>query len=427
MNRVHRGIVAVCASILVVGSLPTAGLAYTPAQKQAQLDQAEAQLNQLYADTEAVSSALNKTLDDLAVTQTNIDDISSQIEIEQEELVGAQAVLRQTIAANYKEGRTNLLSLVLNSSSIEDLVSRVYYANKVSETYNQQIRTVRDIQDDLTQQKASLEEQKSSLEQLRDDQEAQKTQLQASAAQAESYVAGLSAELREALAAETAAKAEAARAEAEATLEAAGGSTQTGVADVQDDAQTTVDSSKTETKPSNNQQQERPATVEEQEKEPEQKPEEQQQPEEPAEEEQQPEQEEPQEPEEDTMGDSGEAASPSSGLSNMAARTSVVNYVLAQVGKAYVWATHGPDTFDCSGLTGAAYDSIGYFVGYSDSYQEQFCNKPASEAVYGDIVWRPGHVGLCIGGGVTVEAHNPAAGIGYGSIYNFQRSGSPLG
>lgn len=127
------------------------------------------------------------------------------------------------------------------------------------------------------------------------------------------------------------------------------------------------------------------------------------------------------------MGDSGEAASPSSGLSNMAARTSVVNYVLAQVGKAYVWATHGPDTFDCSGLTGAAYDSIGYFVGYSDSYQEQFCNKPASEAVYGDIVWRPGHVGLCIGGGVTVEAHNPALGIGYGSIYNFQRSGSPLG
>lgn len=427
MNRVHRGIVAVCASILVVGSLPTAGLAYTPAQKEAQLDQAEAQLNQLYANTEAVSSALNKTLDDLAVTQTNIDDLSSQIEIEQEELVGAQAVLRQTMAANYKEGRTNLLSLVLNSSSIEELVSRVYYANKVSETYNQQIRTVRDIQDDLTQQKASLEEQKSSLEQLRDEQEAQKTQLQASAAQAESYVAGLSAELREALAAETAAKAEAARAEAEATLEAAGGSTQTGVADVQDNTQTSEGTSGTETKPSNNQQQQETPTEDSRQQKPEQTPEEQS--EEPSEEEQQPEQEEPQQPEqeeEDTSSGSSEAA-PSSGLSNMAARTSVVNYVLAQVGKAYVWATHGPDTFDCSGLTGAAYDSIGYFVGYSDSYQEQFCNKPASEAVYGDIVWRPGHVGLCIGGGVTVEAHNPAVGIGYGSIYNFQRSGSPLG
>jgi cell wall-associated NlpC family hydrolase len=37
----------------------------------------------------------------------------------------------------------------------------------------------------------------------------------------------------------------------------------------------------------------------------------------------------------------------------------VVNYVFAQLGKRYVFGAAGPDAFDCSGLTMAAYRQIG--------------------------------------------------------------------
>ena len=37
----------------------------------------------------------------------------------------------------------------------------------------------------------------------------------------------------------------------------------------------------------------------------------------------------------------------------------VASYVLRQLGKPYVFATSGPDTFDCSGLVAAAYREVG--------------------------------------------------------------------
>lgn len=398
MNKVTRRFAAaLCAASLITSTLPAPALADTSNELQAQLEQAQTTLNGLYANAEAVSSELNKTLDDLALTESSIEETTEQIEAKQSELGAAQQTLQQTVAATYKDGTVSLLSIVLSSTSFEDFVSRIYYANKINDSYNQQIKDVKEIQNDLAQEKTSLEEQRASLEQLQADQEAQKAQLESRAAEAESYVAGLSSELQDALAAEAAARAEAERAEAQKALEEAQA------------AQAQASEQETE----------KPAELEEPEQTPanEDKDESREQEEHSAE----------SSSASASSDTSSDQQSSTSGLSNMAARKAVVDYVLAQVGKPYVWATHGPNSFDCSGLTGAAYDSIGYFVGYSDSYQAQYCNKPASEAVYGDIVWRPGHVGLCIGNGVTVEAHNPALGIGYGSVSNFQRSGSPLG
>ncbi len=416
MFRAHRSAAFLCAAALAASLAPTTALADTPDALKSQIDQAQTRLNSLYADAESASSDLNKTLDDLAFTETSIEETGEEIEQKQVELDGAQAALRETMNAQYKSGSTSLLSILLSSSTVEDFVSRIYYANKVSSTYNDQIHEVRDLQNDLEQKRSSLEEQQASLVQLRDEQVARKSQLEAKAAEVESYVSGLSSELQSALSSQATARAEAARAQAASTLEAAGGSASTGVVD----APTTT----TTTAPAPQQQSTQHASNQDQGSQQTSQPQEQQA------QEQAPEP-TPQEPEPEqtdaSAGTTTEEAPAATGVSNMDARTAVVNYVLAQIGKPYVWATHGPDSYDCSGLTGAAYESIGYFVGYSDSYQEQYCNKPASEAVYGDIVWRPGHVGICIGGGVTVEAHNPANGIGYGSVDNFVRSGSPLG
>jgi len=416
----YRCFAILCAALLVGYLVPVPAVAEPSDEIQAQLEEAQATLDGLYADAETASNALNKTLDDLAATTKDVEETTAQIEVKQTELADAQQVLGETVAADYKGDTTTLVSIILSSTSIEDFVSRIYYANKVNEAYSAQINTVRDIQQDLEEKKTALEEQQASLEQLRTEQEANKAALEERAYEAQSYVDGLSGELQEALAAEAEARAEAARAEAAAALAAQGGNEETGV----DDAPEEEEKPQEESKPEEQEGSEEQETEEKPEEQEEETPEPEQQEEETSEPESEPEPEQ----EEETPEDSGESEeSPSAGLSNRELREAVVNYVLSKVGCSYVWATHGPNTFDCSGLTGAAYDSIGYFVGYSDSYQVQFCNKPASEAVYGDIVWRPGHVGLCIGGGVTVEAFNPARGVGYGSVSTFQRAGSPLG
>lgn len=107
------------------------------------------------------------------------------------------------------------------------------------------------------------------------------------------------------------------------------------------------------------------------------------------------------------------------------ARSTIVSTAYSLLGKAYVWGASGPNAYDCSGLVQACYGAAGIYVPHSSGDLSAYCNKPASQAVAGDIVWRSGHVGICIGGGQTIEAMSPSQGVTYGSIYTFVSAGSP--
>src|SRR4051794_30624827 len=89
--------------------------------------------------------------------------------------------------------------------------------------------------------------------------------------------------------------------------------------------------------------------------------------------------------------------------------TAAVRYALAQLGKPYVWAAAGPDAFDCSGLTMAAWAAAGVALPHQAAAQAA-SGVPSptnlSQAVAGDLVMipgadgpaaRPGHVGLVAG------------------------------
>ena len=54
---------------------------------------------------------------------------------------------------------------------------------------------------------------------------------------------------------------------------------------------------------------------------------------------------------------------------------SVVQFALAQLGKPYQWGAAGPDAYDCSGLTLAAYASIGVRLPHYATYQAGY-GKP---------------------------------------------------
>lgn len=91
-------------------------------------------------------------------------------------------------------------------------------------------------------------------------------------------------------------------------------------------------------------------------------------------------------------------------------------FALRQVGKAYVYATAGPTTFDCSGLTKAAYAQIRLGLPHFSGAQLHIGIPVAPDALRpGDLLtYGPDgseHVTMYIGDGLVVEAKGRAFGV----------------
>ncbi|MFJ8975880.1 NlpC/P60 family protein [Streptomyces sp. NPDC102282] len=92
-----------------------------------------------------------------------------------------------------------------------------------------------------------------------------------------------------------------------------------------------------------------------------------------------------------------------------------VGFAYGALGKPYVWGATGPSSFDCSGLTMAAWRAAGVSLPRTTYTQINAGQRVSrSELAPGDLVFfYPGvtHVGLYIGGGQMIHAPRPGAPV----------------
>lgn len=191
---------------LAFSTVPTYAFGATSsAEMQSELDQARAKLQEYSQQASERFSELEQAQANLEDTRAQISDTQSQIETKQSELTDAQTELSGIMSDNYKDD-TNFVGYVLRSTSFDDLASRVYYANKVSEKETNAIAEVVKIQSELQEHKSKLEQEEKEEENLLEQSKASYEQIQSVISNQRSYVNNLSEEVRKQIEAEEAAR-----------------------------------------------------------------------------------------------------------------------------------------------------------------------------------------------------------------------------
>lgn len=392
-----RLVVTVVTAGLLFATSPTAALAASSSDLQAQLQQAEAQTakyqeqaNNAFAELEQLQAELEDTRAQIASTQ-------EEVSQKQTELDAAQDTLAGRVSSNYKTGGVSLVSILFDSSSFEDLVSRVYYANRVAESDAEVISQVQGVQAELAAKQTELESQQEEQQRLVDDAQDKAGEIQSALEQQQSYVNSLSSEVQEALAAEEAQR----RAEAEAAANAGGnaGSSNSGSNNATSGNSGSSNNSGGNSGSNGN----------------------------------------------SSSGSHSNSGSHSSGNQDFGSGISgAIAAAKSQLGVSYSWAGNAipGQEFDCSGLVWWAYKKAGISIPRGQRMSNGRGNSmigwcldgggwttDQSQLQAGDLMfWGGGvnsttHVGMCIGGGLMI--HSNWGGVEIASVY--YSSGSFVG
>ncbi len=109
---------------------------------------------------------------------------------------------------------------------------------------------------------------------------------------------------------------------------------------------------------------------------------------------------------------------------------SVISFLKAQVGDAYVMGATGPNAWDCSSLVQAAFKQVGVDLPRVSQDQSMVgTDIPLSQIQVGDILYWGGkgsayHVGVYIGDGQYLDAANSAKGVVIQDLSGYPASGA---
>lgn len=199
-----KGVSIVLSGVLAWSSFAMPATAFAaPSGLEQELSVATARLADLADELAQAEAELGKTNYELDQTKAAITELQVQIDKNEIDLEEARRRLAVVIGDLYRQGgELGLLDLILRSDSFDQLLQRLYVANKISQQKREAIEEVSGIQNFLEESKATLEARKQEQESLLAAQKEQVSSMQAAAMNQADYVGSLSAEVVRAMEAE---------------------------------------------------------------------------------------------------------------------------------------------------------------------------------------------------------------------------------
>lgn len=154
-------------------------LSYQQSETQANIDDLTDKISSKQGEIDAKQGEADAKAQDIESKQGEVDAKQGEIEATERQIDQKQDKLAERISTSYKSGGVSFLSVLLNSDSMESLLSNVRYMQSISDSEASQIGEVKDLKQQEESQKAELESQKAALEDEKSQLESDRADLQA--------------------------------------------------------------------------------------------------------------------------------------------------------------------------------------------------------------------------------------------------------
>lgn len=350
---------------------------------QEQQEQLRGEINALDAELVNVMIELSTLEEELAVKQDDLEQTKADLEQAKEDEKNQYEAMKIRIRFMYEKGDTAMLTTLLESGSIADLLNRVEYVNEVYEYDRNLLTDYQNTKDQVAALEKQQEEEIQVLEAKHEEYEVARGNYETMIAQKKDEVGNFQSKLKEAQAlaskyqdtinaqntiiAQENERIERERREQEERERAAAAAAAAAAVRANSNSNSNSNSSSGGSSSGGS----------------------------------------------SDNGSSGGGGNKNPGYSTGVSGSAVVNYAMNFVGNPYVWGGKDPNTgADCSGFTSYVYAHFGISIP-SYSYSQRSVGQEVSyaNAKAGDLICYAGHVAIYMGNGQIVHAKGTAYGI----------------
>lgn len=204
MNVVKRRwsvtIACMAAVLLLTAALPLTSPAATLEEKQREAEQVRQQLEALKQESQRLAEDYNAALSEYEVIRYNVEVNREQLEKAQRDYKRARSILHDRLRSMYKTGDVNSLEVLLDATSLDDLLTRYdffsYIGNRDMEVFNE----VKRLREEISERQRELEEQEARQRQVVGSVNAKRMAMEASIAEQQSFLDGINQEIKDLLA-----------------------------------------------------------------------------------------------------------------------------------------------------------------------------------------------------------------------------------
>jgi peptidoglycan hydrolase CwlO-like protein len=218
-SKLHTGTALICSLAIVFSALPVYATD-TIDNLQNQTSALENELKGINQDILTLSEKISDTEMQVEILNSDIDKTQDDLEKAQKNEDQQYEDMKSRIKYMYEHGSATMLEMLFSAENMSDFLNKADFIENLSNYDRKALNNLKDVHQQIADQKADLEAQQASMKDLQNQLQTQQTQLQAKAAATSTNLNEVNAKLQKAKEEEAARQAEEARKQAEAAAAA---------------------------------------------------------------------------------------------------------------------------------------------------------------------------------------------------------------